>query len=60
MKVWVIMGNDYPHKVFADKEKAEEYLEKKEAVEKEIASRPLHSRERGRIYWRLYDFEVVQ
>lgn len=48
MEVYVVMGNDFPDSVFADKITAERYCE-----EKRIDHEP-------RIYWRVYEFEVRQ
>lgn len=56
MKVWVLMGNDYPEAVFADELIAESEL----AKIKEKAGAGLKSWERAcaRIYWRLYPFDL--
>jgi hypothetical protein len=55
MKVWVIMGNDYPDCVFATEEAAEKYLRSK-------MDDPANKLKYGgaRIYWRHYEFEVRQ
>ena len=55
MKVYVIMGNDYPDAVFRRKDEAEAYVEKKKK-EDEIQQRQGH----GRIYWRVYDFDLQE
>lgn len=52
MRVWVIMGNDYPDAVFASEEAANAYVETKKA---EPASQGQFS---PRIYWRAYDFQL--
>ena len=52
MKVWVIMGNDYPDSVFALEEAAEKYIAGKKA------ERSAEARGLPRIYWRSYEFEV--
>jgi hypothetical protein len=51
MKVFVIMGNDFPDCVFASEEAAEKFIEQKKAEYDKSALRP-------RIYWRFYEFEV--
>lgn len=49
MKVYVVMGNDFPDSVFKEEKDAETYCD-----EKRKANKP------GQrvIYWRVYDFEV--
>lgn len=54
MKVYVTMGNDYPHSVHKTEEGAEKEIKKKKA-------------ERGRssyppplVYWRVYDFDLEE
>ena len=50
MKVYVVMGNDFPDSCFATEQAAEEYVAlKKESVE---------NKGFPRIYWRVYEFEV--
>ena len=54
MKVYVIMGNDFPESVFASEEVAERYVKAKMAD-------PANRHERSntpRIYWRSYEFEL--
>lgn len=51
MKVWVVMGNDFPDAVFFTKASAEAYCERKRDEPK---IDPYHAR----IYWRHYEFEV--
>jgi len=52
MKVYVVMGNDFPDKVFATEEAAEAYcIEKKSNPENRVLGI-------SRIYWRVYEFEV--
>lgn len=60
MKVYVIMGNDYPSRVYADEAKAEAFVDEKTREEKELAAKPVHQRSRGRIYWRSYEFELIE
>lgn len=52
MKVWVVMGNDYPDSVFATEAAAETYVaeKKKEKTEQLFGH--------ARIHWRAYEFEV--
>jgi len=63
MKVWVVMGNDYPESVHASEEAAELHIAKLKAIAEEEATR-LHADERhqrqhaSRIFWRAYEFEV--
>lgn len=47
MRVYVVMGNDYPEAVFSTPSAAEAFCRKKKA-----------EREDRRIYWRDYDFVV--
>jgi hypothetical protein len=49
VKVFVVMGNDYPDAVFSTLELAEAYCEKQRRQQRE-ASRP--------VYWRPYPFVV--
>lgn len=54
MKVWVIMGNDYPDAVFTTKASAEAYCAQKRVDnEREVK----HHTQR-KIYWRAYEFTV--
>jgi hypothetical protein len=50
MKVYVVMGNDYPDCVFSTEKKAEAYCDKRRA-EKSGVHQP-------RVYWRAYEFIV--
>lgn len=52
MKVYVIMGNDYPDAVFSDKVVASAYCEKRK---KEPAN---NTYDTPRIYWRSYEFAL--
>lgn len=56
MKVFVVMGNDFPESVFETEAAAEKYVEQKKAAD------PEHRKQYGgpRIYWRTYEFEVRQ
>lgn len=54
MKVFVVMSNDFPDSVFADKENADAYVACMEAAEKK---RKLGS-PGARIYWRYYEFKL--
>lgn len=54
MKIFVIMGNDYPDAVRASEEAAQEYVDEQNAESKKKHG-PLDSR---RVYWRYYDFEL--
>jgi hypothetical protein len=55
MKVYVIMGNDYPDAVFRRKDEAEAYVTLKKK-EDEDNQRQGH----GKIYWRVYDFDLQE
>lgn len=57
MKVWVIMGNDYPDAVALSEERADAYIKRKQ--EEELIRQRL-SGSRQKIYWRLYEFETVR
>ena len=48
MKVYVVMGNDFPDAVFSDAAAAERYIAGKNQETKTIPSR--------RVYWRAYAF----
>lgn len=53
MKVYVVMGNDFPGAVYATKEAADSYCHQQIAAGKvDNNGRP------GRIYWRVYEFEL--
>ena len=54
MKVWVVMGNDYPESVFASEAAAKEYVEQKKAA-------PDYLGKYGdpRIYWNVYEFPLI-
>jgi hypothetical protein len=53
MKVWVIMGNDFPDAVFDSEEAAQRYCTTK-------MNDPANMRKHGtpRIYWRYYEFKL--
>jgi len=51
MKIYVVMGNDYPKAAFSSEQKAEEFIAVMKAADKK-ADRS------GRIYWRSYEFEL--
>lgn len=56
MKVWVIMGNDFPSAVRLTKRAADRYVERK----KEEGRNPMYcQRYSHRIYWRHYEFKVT-
>lgn len=57
-KVYVIMSNDYPDRVFANQEDAERYVERREEEEKKLLAIPISRRPRGRIHWRVYPFPL--
>lgn len=54
-RVFVVMGNDYPHSVYATEEAAERFI---------AAARKARDKETGvsgsRIYWRAYEFPVLE
>jgi hypothetical protein len=53
MKVWVLMGNDFPDSVYATKKKAEAAVKQKRiADDRNVDHYP-------RIYWRYYELEVL-
>jgi len=56
MNVYVIMSNDFPHKVFSSKERAEGYVDGANEIDNE------HARNRGgpRIYYRVHCFELIE
>lgn len=54
MKVYVVMGNDYPDSVFNTEEAAEAYCQKRK-------NEPGNKHDLGnsyRIYWRVYEFDL--
>lgn len=54
MKVWVIMGNDYPDAVFDSEEGANAFVKAKgeeDARHRDMWAQP-------KIYWRAYEFEL--
>jgi len=61
MKVFIVMGNDFPATVFATEQGAEDFCTRSRESQKKVqelakAQNP-HSYF-ARIYWRVYDFEV--
>lgn len=52
MKVFVVMGNDYPDAVFKKERKAEEYCQSKRRAHLDAGSTGM------RIHWRVYEFEL--
>lgn len=55
MKVWVVMGNDYPAAVCASAQAAEIFIDGKKSEDEE------RKRSEGggpRIYWRSYEFDL--
>lgn len=52
MRVYVVMGNDFPDAVFTSAELAQVYC----------ASKAVDTRPGGitRVYWRFYDFELLE
>ena len=59
-KVFVIMSNDYPARVYTDQAKADRFVAEKIAEEDREAAKPIHQRARARIYWRSYEFEIKE
>lgn len=55
MKVYVIMSNDYPDRVFANEADAEAFC-----AEKKSADENKNLLGRWRIYWRVYSFDVIE
>jgi hypothetical protein len=54
MKVWVLMGNDFPEAVFADQIAAE--AEVKRRMDEQRVGKP--NWDTPRVYWRVYDFKL--
>ena len=52
MKVWVIMGNDFPDAVFDNEEAAEAHIKARKAEGK------IHGGSYAKIYWRAYEFPL--
>lgn len=55
MKVYVVMGNDRPECVLAEKEAADEYVAYKKSLE---PGRQKYGRQLS-IHWRYYEFDLV-
>lgn len=55
MKVFVLMGNDFPEKVFADEVEANSFCES-------LMDEPANKLEgfARRVYWRIYPFDLVE
>jgi hypothetical protein len=56
MKVWVVMGNDYPDAVFSSEKAADDFIAEKK---REHEAKAHH--EGGahwKIYWRAYEFDL--
>lgn len=58
MKVYVIMSNDYPARVYKTEAAADKFVEEQTALEKVEEAKPINQRARGRIYWRSYEFKL--
>ena len=56
MKVYVIMSNDYPAGVMDNEVSAEALVETRNETDKNSVEVKNH--QRGRIYWRCYEFEM--
>jgi hypothetical protein len=56
MQVHVVMGNDFPDRVYTDEAMAEKFCNEQMALQR----RGLKSYERPRIYWRVYSFELIE
>jgi len=54
MRVYVLMGNDYPAAALTDKEEAEALAARLNEEDRAEAAK----QNRGRIYWRIYDFKM--
>lgn len=57
MKVWVIMGNDFPDAVYGNEEAAGKYIDKKKIEKEEHKKR---GESGSMIYWRPYEFELIE
>lgn len=55
MKVYVVMGNDYPDSVFSEEERAENYVAEK--IEQDRLARERKERY-TQIHWRWYAFDM--
>ena len=53
MKVWVVMGNDYPDAVFDSHKGAMAHIESRAQEDSKFAKEM-----RPKIYWRAYEFEL--
>lgn len=58
MKVFVVMGNDFPAEVFATEQDADDFCVDMREEGKELAKK--HPYPRARISWRVYEFEVQE
>lgn len=54
MKVYVVMGNDYPDCVFANEAAADSYITEKKKADPSFGVKYAAPR----IYWRSYEFEL--
>lgn len=54
MRVWVVMGNDFPHSAHKTEEGAQGEIEKKKAERGHSSYPP------PRIYWRAYEFDLKE
>lgn len=57
MRVWIVMGNDYPHSVHDTEAGADAEIRK---MEGEAARSDAQMGGRGRIYWRHYDYMLQE
>lgn len=55
MKVWVIMGNDYPTAVFDNERAAKQYCK----TQTKVNNRDMERGDSRKIYWRAYEFDVT-
>jgi hypothetical protein len=55
MRVWVLMGNDYPDSVYDTEATADAAAEEKK---RQCAAEQRVKQTRTRIYWRHYEFEL--
>lgn len=56
MRVWVLMGNDFPEAVFASREEAEQEVAARKKLD-EIERQQVR-RLSPKIYWRAYEFKL--
>lgn len=60
MKVYVVMSNDFPDRVFVSEKSADTFCKEKMDAQKNPLEPYMEPYKSPRIYWRAYEFEVIE